>query len=257
MTTTVTTDTAPAADTLARADLRARLARRAVGHETATAWIDVDAPATGAPLGRVPRGTEADVEAAVQAARAAGAAWARVPVKERAEVLLRFHDLVLDRQDEVLDLLQLENGKVRVHAFEEVLDTAATARYYAHAGPEHLKVRRRQGAMPPFTQAWEHRHPRGVVGFIAPWNYPLSLGIGDALPALLAGNGAVIKPDQQTPYSTLWAVDLLEEAGLPRGVAQVVTGAGSELGGPLIDRVDYVMFTGSTAVGPTVAAKAG
>jgi succinate-semialdehyde dehydrogenase/glutarate-semialdehyde dehydrogenase len=257
MTTTVTTDTGPAADTLPRADLRARLARRAVGHRTASDWIDVDAPATGAPLGRVPRGTEADIEAAVQAARAAGARWARVPVKERAEVLLRFHDLVLDRQDEVLDLLQLENGKVRVHAFEEVLDTAATARYYAHAGPEHLKVRRRQGAMPPFTQAWEHRHPRGVVGFIAPWNYPLSLGIGDALPALLAGNGVVIKPDQQTPYSALWAVDLLEEAGLPRDVAQVVTGAGSELGGPLIDRVDYVMFTGSTAVGRTVAAKAG
>ena len=79
------------------------------------------------------------------------------------------------------------------------------------------------------TQTWEYHHPKGVVGVISPWNYPLTLGINDALPALVAGNAVIIKPDGQTPYSALWAAELLAEAGLPPGVLQVVTGSDRSL----------------------------
>lgn len=99
--------------------------------------------------------------------------------------------------------------------------------------------------------------PKGVVGIISPWNYPLTLGISDALPAIVAGNAVLTKPDQQTPFSALWAVSLLEEAGMPTGLVQVLTGFGAELGAPIIEASDYLMFTGSTAVGRTVAGQAG
>ena len=121
-------------------------------------------------------------------------------------MLLRFHDLVLDRQDEVLDLIQLENGKARRHAFEEVLDVALTARYYANTAEEYLRPKRRQGVQLALTEVWEHHHPKGLVGVISPWNYPLTLGISDALPAIVAGNAVLTKPDERTPFSALWAV---------------------------------------------------
>ena len=218
--------------------------------------LEVEMPATGTVLAPVPRCTPEDVDAAAVRARAAQAEWVNVPVGDRAEVLLRFAELVLDRQEEVLDIVQLESGKARRHAFEEIIDVAQVARYYARTAPRLLAPRRRAGAVPGLTRAWEHHHPRGVVGVISPWNYPLTLGVSDALPALVAGNAVVAKPDQQTPFSALWAAERLEEAGLPAGVLQVVTGSGSELGDAVIGCSDFVMFTGSTRVGRTVAARA-
>jgi succinate-semialdehyde dehydrogenase / glutarate-semialdehyde dehydrogenase len=211
---------------------------------------------TGEPLGRVPHCSADDVVAAAARARAVQSAWAARPIAERAAVLLRFHDLVLRRQDEVLDLIQLENGKARRHAFEEVLDVCITARYYAHTAEEYLRPKRRQGVQLVLTEVWEHHHPKGLVGIISPWNYPLTLGISDAIPAIVAGNAVVTKPDDRTPFSALWAVQLLEEAGMPPGLVQVVTGPGSELGTPIIEQSDFLMFTGSTGVGRDVAKQA-
>jgi succinate-semialdehyde dehydrogenase/glutarate-semialdehyde dehydrogenase len=219
--------------------------------------VEVANAMTGRPLGEVPRCTSDDVAAAAQRARAIQPAWAARPIKERAGVLLRFHDLVLQHQDEVLDLIQLENGKARRHAFEEVLDVCLTTRYYANTAADYLEPKRRQGAQLMLTQVTELHHPKGLVGIISPWNYPLTLGISDALPAIIAGNAVLAKPDQQTPFSALWAVRLLEEAGMPAGLVQVVTGSGAELGTPIIEQSDYLMFTGSTPVGRTVAAQAG
>jgi succinate-semialdehyde dehydrogenase / glutarate-semialdehyde dehydrogenase len=219
--------------------------------------LEVSNAMTGRPLGDVPRCTSDDVAAAAQRARAIQPAWAARPIQDRAAVLLRFHDLVLQRQDEVLDLIQLENGKARRHAFEEVLDVCLTARYYANTAADYLRPKRRQGVQLVLTQVTELHHPKGLVGIISPWNYPLTLGISDALPAIVAGNAVLTKPDQQTPFSALWAVHLLEEAGMPPGLVQVVTGSGSELGTPIIEQSDYLMFTGSTAVGRVVAAQAG
>jgi succinate-semialdehyde dehydrogenase/glutarate-semialdehyde dehydrogenase len=219
--------------------------------------LEIQQPFTGSLLGSVPKCAPEDVTAAIERARHAQRAWAQTSFKERRRVLLRFHDLVLARQEEILDLVQIESGKARKHAFEEVLDVAIVARYYANTADQHLRSRRARGALPLLTAAYEHHHPLGVVGIIAPWNYPLTLSVSDATPALAAGNAVVIKPDSQTPFTALWGFALLEDAGLPQGLVQVVTGSGSELGTPLIDGCDYVMFTGSTATGRKVAEQAG
>lgn len=218
--------------------------------------IDVVMPYTGTRLGRVPRGTAADVEEAVRRARAAQPAWARVGLAEKRRILLRFHDLVLAREAEVLDLIQLEAGKARLDAFEEVGDTAWVARHYAFHAARLLRPRRVQGAFPIVTHTTVYHQPVGVVGVIAPWNYPLVLAATDAIPALMAGNAVVLKPDHQTPFTALWAASLLYEAGLPPEVLAVVTGEGTALGPPLLDRVDYIMFTGSTRTGRIIARQA-
>src|SRR3954462_3026194 len=219
--------------------------------------MEIEQPFTGKPLGTVPKCGPEDVRAAIERARAVQEQWAQTSFAERKRVLLRYHDLILDHEEELLDLLQIESGKARRHAFEEVLDVAITSRYYANTAEEHLKPRKRQGALPALTETWEFHHPLGVVGLIAPWNYPLTLSISDALAALAAGNGVVLKPDGQTPFIALRGVDLLEEAGLPKGLMQVVTGSGSELGSHIIEGSDYMMFTGSTATGRKVASQAG
>jgi len=215
--------------------------------------LTVEKPFTGSVLGHVPACTPQDVALALERARAAQASWAATSFADRRRVLLRFHDLVLAHQDEVLDILQLECGKARRHALDEVIDAAIVARYYANTAKCHLRRRRRRGAVPLLTATWELHHPVGIVGIIAPWNYPLTLSIGDALPALAAGNAVVIKPDAQTPFSALWGAALLDEAGLPTGLVQIVTGSGRTLGPHIIDGSDFVMFTGSTATGREVA----
>src|SRR3954452_10427044 len=219
--------------------------------------MEIEQPFTGKPLGTVPKCGPDDVRAAIERARAAQEGWAKTSFDERKRILMRYHDLVLDNQEELLDLLQIESGKARRHAFEEVLDVAITSRYYANTAEEHLKPRKRQGALPALTEAWEFHHPVGVVGIIAPWNYPFTLSISDAIAALAAGNGVVLKPDGQTPFIALRGVELFEEAGLPEGLMQVVTGSGSELGPHLIEGSDFIMFTGSTKTGRMVAAQAG
>ncbi len=232
-----------------------RLAGRAVTAGSRE-LVAVEMPATGDVLGYVPHGTADDVAVAAAAARRAQRDWHRLPAAQRSKVLLRFAKLLLDRQDEVLDLIQLENGKARRNAFEEIIDVAQVSRYYARTAPRYLRPHRRAGAFPVLTQTWEYHHPKGVVGVISPWNYPLTLGISDALPALAAGNAVIAKPDSQTPYTALWAAELLEQAGLPAGVLQVVTGSGAELGTPVIEHSDFLMFTGSTQVGRVVADQA-
>ena len=165
--------------------------------------ISVLSPFTEEEIGSVPQATAADVEDAVARARVAGVEWAARKAKDRARVLSRFHDLVIDRADIALDLIQLEAGKARVPAFEEVYDTVATTRYYVKTGPKLLKPKRRRVSLPGFTKAWEHHHPVGVVGSIIPWNFPFTLAISDIVPALIAGNSVVLKPDQRTPYSAI------------------------------------------------------
>ncbi|MBP1643821.1 MAG: gabD2 [Acidobacteria bacterium] len=209
------------------------------------------------PLGEVAVSTPADVTRAAGRARAVQDDWARRDFDERAEVLLAFHDRLLERQAEVLDLVQLESGKARLHAYEEVADAAIVARHYAVHAEDYLAPRARKGAIPGLTESREYRHPKGVVGIVAPWNYPLSMGVTDALPALMAGNAVVEKPDSQTPFTLLWAVDLLVECGLPEDLYQVVYGPGATLGPALFDASDFLQFTGSTATGRHVAREAG
>lgn len=230
-------------------DLVARLTRGVAGSgRTAN-----HSPFTGDRLAELPEATPEDVEAAFAAARAAQPAWAAVPVRARAAVLLRFHDLVLSRQAEVLDLIQLETGKARLHAHEEVQAVSIAARHYGRKAPSYLRPKGHTGAMPTLTKVTELRQPRGVIGQIAPWNYPLELSIGDALPAFVAGNAVVMKPDTETALTALWARDLMIEAGLPAEVFQIVIGEGPVVGPEVVRYADYVSFTGSTRTGREVA----
>ncbi|MFH7594182.1 succinic semialdehyde dehydrogenase [Streptomyces racemochromogenes] len=210
-------------------------------------------PFTGAKLADLPEATPEDVAEAFARARAAQPAWAALPVRQRAAVLLRFHDLVLARQSEVLDLIQLETGKARLHAHEEVQAVAVAARHYGRKAPSYLRPKGHTGAMPTLTKVTELRQPRGVVGQIAPWNYPLELSVGDALPAFVSGNAVVMKPDTETALTALWARDLLIEAGLPAEVFQIVLGEGPVVGPEVVRHADYVSFTGSTRTGREVA----
>ncbi|WP_328632615.1 succinic semialdehyde dehydrogenase [Streptomyces sp. NBC_00356] len=230
-------------------DLIARLTKDVVGSgRTAN-----HTPFTGEKLADLPESTPEDVATAFERARAAQEVWAKTPVRKRAAVLLRFHDLVLARQAEVLDLVQLETGKARLHAHEEVQAVAVAARHYGRKAPSYLKPKGHTGAVPTLTKVTELRQPRGVVGQIAPWNYPLELSVGDALPAFVAGNAIVMKPDTETCLTALWARDLLIEAGLPSEVFQVVLGEGPVVGPELVKHADYVSFTGSTRTGREVA----
>ena len=223
---------------------------------TAPETVQTLAPYTGRPLATLPQCSADDVAGAYQRARAAQRDWARRPVRERARVVLRLHDLLLQRQDEVMDVIQAENGKARRDAFLEVADIANTARYYARTAPGLLRPRRRTGLFPGLTAARELRQPKGVVAVISPWNYPLALGVGDTIPALLAGNAVVQKPDNQTALTALWALALAREAGLPADLWQLVLGRGATIGPELVERADYVMFTGSTPSGRRIAEQA-
>ncbi|GGH94824.1 succinic semialdehyde dehydrogenase [Arthrobacter liuii] len=215
------------------------------------------APFDGTLVGDVPVCSTHDVDAAVATARSAQQHWAGMPVAERRAVIRRFRELLLGREQDILDLVQAESGKSRLSAFEELADVVLTADYYERTAERYLRPSRRKGAAPVLTRATEYRVPKGVVGVISPWNYPLTLAVSDALPALLAGNGIVLKPDSQTPFTALLMLKLLRRAGLPEDLFQIVTGPGTAIGPALIERVDFLMFTGSSKTGKAVARQCG
>lgn len=224
---------------------------------SARASQDIINPASGADIISVPIGNAEDVSVAFDNARRIQADWAATPPSERAMVLKKFADLVHRHRDQILDLIQLETGKARFHALDELMDVLLVARYYAKKGPLWLRTRNVPGAIPGATKARVMRFPVGVVGIIAPWNYPLSLAITDGLAAIMAGNAIVQKPDSQTPLAALAGVGLLEEAGMPKGLWQIVTGSGGQVGSAIADSCDFLMFTGSSKTGQALGGQIG
>jgi succinate-semialdehyde dehydrogenase/glutarate-semialdehyde dehydrogenase len=238
---------------IARHDAMGRQMTMEPGTLTSAGTLDVTNPATGERVGTVDVARAADIPAAAAAARAAQERWAAASWRQRAGVIARFHDLAFERVDEVLDCIQSESGKARRDALAEVITVMGTARYYLAHGRKHLSDRGARAGVPLLTKAKVAWHPHGLVGLITPWNFPFLLGVADALPALLAGNAVLTKPSEVTPLSTLLARDLLVDAGLDPALFQPLVGHGADLGQPLIDEVDYIGFTGSTATGRIVA----
>lgn len=212
---------------------------------------------TGEPIVALPQSTPQDVETAYAEARKAQQVWASWPLKKRMAVLNRFHALLIENYETVVDLMQVETGKARRMSFEEVCDVLMTTSHYLKVAPRVLKARKHGGVVPIVSTSTEVHVPKGVIGLISPWNFPFAISLSDQVPALLAGNGVVLKPDNKSTLCVSYGISLLYEAGLPAGLVQIVCGEGPDIGPAIVDNADFVMFTGSTATGRVIGARAG
>ncbi len=229
-----------------------------VGSQPRSEMLVSYAPATGERLGEVPILGPDAVRAAVERARTAQVSWALLPVEERCERTLKLRDVIVDRAEELVELLARECGKPRAEGLtHEVMVTADLATYYAKRAPRLLAPREIELHLLKHRRSYVHYAPRGVVGIIAPWNFPFVIPMGDSITALLAGNAVVLKPSEVTPLIGVKCKELFDASGLPRDLFQVVTGDG-RTGAALIDaRPDKVVFTGAVATGRRVAAACG
>lgn len=226
-------------------------------------WVEVEKttpvinPATGEAILDVPLSDYESVDAAVQAAKKAQKEWAMIPAPQRAEVLYRVGYLLKERKEEISQLLTMENGKVIEEARGEVQEGIDMAFYMAGEG------RRLFGQTTPAELkdkfAMSVRAPIGVVGIITPWNFPIAIATWKSFPAIVAGNAVVWKPATETPIMAYELAKVFEEAGLPKGVINVVFGSGSEIGDAMVHHKDIrvISFTGSNDVGRNIAAECG
>lgn len=211
--------------------------------------IDVRNPATSGVLGTIPRMGTAETRRAIEAAAAALPAWKAKTAKERASVLRRWFELMLENQEDLAQLMTLEQGKPLAEARGEIAYAASFIEWFAEEGkriygetiPQHLADRR----------ILVLREPVGVVGAITPWNFPSAMITRKAGPALAAGCTIVCKPATETPYSAFALAELGERAGLPNGVLNILTGKSAEIGSELTGNpvVRKITFTGSTEIG--------
>ena len=193
---------------------------------------------------------------AFEKARLAQGLWAQTSFGKRRELFLRYHDAVNANQKMLMDVLQLETGKSRNHAFEEITGSLAGIRYVANNLAKALKSHSAKAGIPFALKIKVDYSPVGAVGVVTPWNYPLALTMLDVIPALAAGNAVVQKADDKTIQTIVAARDLAERSGLPVGLWQVVHGDNEIIGNGLVDACDYLAFTGSTQTGKKVAQRA-
>jgi acyl-CoA reductase-like NAD-dependent aldehyde dehydrogenase len=220
--------------------------------------IEVENPATGQVIGRVPNAGPDEVAATVARARAMQPAWEALGFEGRARVFRRAQKWMIDHSKRVIETIVSETGKTWEDALIAEISYGASAfGFWAKMAPEYLADERVRSAnlFVKGARLLVRYRPLGVVGVIGPWNYPLTNSFGDCIPALAAGNAAVLKPSEVTPLTSLLMAEMLAECGMPDGVFQVVTGDG-ETGAALVDHVDFIMFTGSTRTGRKVAERA-
>lgn len=222
----------------------------------AKAPVAVLNPFSGKRIYELPQLGADDVAAAAERLREAQVAWSQTPATQRAAALIAAFDSYLKNQDKLLDVLQLETGKSRAHAFEEVSGVMQAALYYGKRSAKILQRERTKPGVPILTRTWVERVPLGVVGVITPWNYPMALTALDVFPALAAGNAVLQKADNQTALSVLLLRAFAVEAGLDPELWTIVVGDGAEVGNAVTDSSDYVAFTGSTATGRRVYERA-
>ncbi|RLL48512.1 aldehyde dehydrogenase family protein [Oceanobacillus piezotolerans] len=214
-------------------------------------------PATGEVIVHVPLSPASAVDEAVVAARAAQKEWSLVPAPQRAEVLYRIGYLLKERKEKLAQLLTMENGKVLEEARGEVQEGIDMAFYMAGEG------RRLFGQTTPAELkdkfAMSQRVPVGVVGMITPWNFPIAIATWKSFPAIVAGNAVVWKPATETPIMAYELAEICEEAGLPKGILNVVFGSGRVVGDAMVHHKDIrvISFTGSNETGRNIAAACG
>lgn len=207
-------------------------------------------PATGEVFDYVPHATAQDLEAAVQAAANAFTSWSTMPFRERASCLLRFGELVKAEEQELARALTMEQGKPLAHALGEVRRVSMACKHYAEIGdlPSETVSEDRKA---------EYRivyMPRGVVGGITPWNFPIAMASNKMLPSTIVGNTCVIKPSPYTPLVTVMLSSLAQES-FPPGVVNILTG-GDDLGQLMVEhpKIAQISFTGSAATGKKIMA---
>lgn len=223
--------------------------------------IDVFDPASERVIARVPNAGPADVDAAVRAAAAAleSPVWRGMKPAARERCMLKLADLVEAHADELAEIESLDNGKLL--GFAKMLDVGTAPPFIRYMAGWATKIEGSTIAnsldMGPQSQfiSYTLKEPVGVVGAIIPWNFPLQMVLWKLCPALATGSTIVIKPAEQTPLSALRLAELIEAAGIPPGVVNVVTGTGEKTGAALTShpRLDKIAFTGSTEVGKLIA----
>ena len=219
----------------------------------ATTFATLD-PRTGEVIAEVPEHSAEEVQAAVERARVAFVTWSRLPWDQRLDHVLKVRDLLLDRADEVVDVICRETGKLEGEAvLAELTATCELIEFYRRHGAKALRPARvPTGSMLPHKKAWRVYEPMGVVGVISPWNYPLTLAMTPTVTAVLAGNAVVLKPSEVTPLVGLEVGRLFAEAGDHPDLVQVVTGRGPTGDALVRAGVQKVAFTGSVRTGKLV-----
>lgn len=237
-------------------DLKMYIGGKFVAESHSKQWIDVLNPSTEEVISRQPAGDEHDTDQALKAARAAQGAWAAMPAIERAKYLNRIAEGIRRRNDEFVDIIMREQGKTLSWAQTEV---AVTADYFDYMA---TFARHIEGEVIPSDRRGETiiltKRPIGVVGGILPWNFPFFLIARKAGAALIAGCTIVIKPSQLTPENCTTFAEVADEAGLPAGVINIVTGRGSVVGDHIASSplADIVSVTGSVGAGASIMAAA-
>jgi succinate-semialdehyde dehydrogenase/glutarate-semialdehyde dehydrogenase len=216
------------------------------------------APATGELLGEVRISTKDEVRAAVGRARKAQVAWRVLPIEERCERLYRLRDALVERAEEIVDVISRECGKPRHDCLShEVMVTVDLLTYYCKNAPRILAPRDVGLHLLKHKKSTIRYAPRGVVGVISPWNFPFVIPMGDAVAALVAGNAVVVKPSEITPLSIQKAKEIFDATGLPEDLLSVVYGTG-DTGQALIEGgIQKLVFTGGVETGKRVAAACG
>ncbi|WP_100013169.1 aldehyde dehydrogenase family protein [Lentibacillus sediminis] len=244
---------------MAEALLQAEKLKNFIGGE----WVEtqdsteVTNPANGKTIVQVPLSGADAVNTAVEAAKKAQKEWALVPAPRRAEILLQVGILMKERKERLSQLLTMENGKVIEEARGEVQEGIDMAFYMSGEG------RRMFGQTTPAELpnkfSMSQRAPVGVVGIITPWNFPIAIATWKSFPAIVAGNAVVWKPATETPIMAYELAKIFEEAGLPKGVLNVVFGKGSAVGDAMVhhDDIRVISFTGSNETGRNIASECG
>src|SRR2546427_2127010 len=220
-------------------------------HDSSTgAKSSIIDPSSNQAIGQVSKGSRADAQAAVEAARTAmdSPEWRDMDAAKRGRILVKLTGLIRENSDELAKLETLNEGKTLKESKGDVAWAARAFEYYSGMAD---KIEGETIPVPPKRLDYTLREPLGVTVHIVPWNYPIALAARSVAPALAAGNTVVMKPSEITPLTAIMLGDLALKAGFPRGVINIVTGSGAEVGGALVSdsHVDGIVFTGSAETG--------